>query len=156
VADGGQNVALKTAPHVPYSEELAMEICRAIATTPKGLPYICATREGFPHPDTVYEWLFLYPEFEAAYDRAKQCVTHALLDECQTIADNDDEDCLLVRRNDGQEVRTLNREFVQRSELMVKTRMQMIEKLHPKKFGRRLDLDTTIGIRHEDALAMLR
>jgi hypothetical protein len=63
---------------------------------------------------------------------------------------------LIVTRNDGREIRTLNREFVQRSDLMVKTRLTVAGKLNPRKYGDKLDANVTLGfIPYEQALAQL-
>ena len=146
----------KAAP-VPYSEEIAAAICEAVASTARGLAFICATREGFPDRSAVHEWLHAYPEFRAQYDVAKLQQADLLFDECLEIADDGSQDTKTIVRNDGREVQVMDMEWVARSKLRVETRLKMAGKLHPKKYGDKLDVDATIGfIRHEDALAQLR
>jgi hypothetical protein len=142
---------------VKYTPEVGAEICEAIATTPRGLDYLCATRAGFPHPRKVAEWLAAHPEFRKAYEIAKDRQADLLFFECLEIADDARRDTKLVTRGDGEVVETMDFEWVARSKLRVETRLKMAGKLAPKKYGEKLDINATIGaLRHEDALDQLR
>lgn len=154
---GGEVVVVRRVDPVTYSDDLAYAICDAIASTPRGIDYICATNKGFPHPRTVDRWLLENPEFRAQYEAAKLRQADLLFDQCLEIADDGSKDTMTVRRNDGREVETMDREYVERSKLKVMTRLKMVEKLNPWKYGPKLDLNAAMGfVRHEDALEQLR
>jgi len=142
---------------VEYSAEVAEAICNAIATTPRGVDFLCRTHDGFPVKSTVTNWLNEYPEFRQAYEAAKLIQADLLFDQCLEIADDGSGDTKTVTRNDGKEIEVMDLEWVARSKLRVETRLKMAGKLNPKKYGDKLDVDHVMGvIRHEDALAQLR
>jgi hypothetical protein len=146
----------RPADPVPYSDEVANAICDAIVCGSRGLAYLCATQPGFPCYRTARRWIAEKPDFRAMYDEAKMLQADLLFDEIIEIADNDSEDVLIITRNDGRQVRTLNREFVQRSDLMVRAREKVCAKLNPRKYGEKLDVNATLGfIPYEQALAQL-
>jgi len=141
---------------VAYSAELAAEICEAIATTPRGLDYLCATRADFPSSRTVVQWLERNGEFQKAYAQAKLRQADLIFDECLEIADDSSGDRKEVVRGDGSVVEVMDSEFVARSKLRCDVRFKMASKLNPRKYGDRIDLNATIGMtRQEDALAEL-
>jgi hypothetical protein len=146
----------RRAPPTRYSPEVGAAICEAIATTPRGLDYLCAARAGFPNPRTVTEWLGAHPEFRKAYEIAKDRQADLLFFECLEIADDAKRDTKIVMRGD-EPVEVMDFEWVARSKLRVETRLKMAGKLAPKKYGEKLDLTGTLGFtRHEDALEQLR
>jgi hypothetical protein len=142
---------------VEYSPEVGSAVCEAIATTPRGLHYLCANHQGFPDPRTVHRWLGAHPEFRAEYDIARLRQADLLFDECLEIADDASRDTKTITRNDGKEVEVMDFEWVARSKLRVETRLKMAGKLAPKRYGDKLELDATVGfVRYEDALDQLR
>lgn len=121
-----------------YNPDIAREICEAIATTPRGLDYICANNESFPCARTVNGWLNQEPDFLQSYLRARERQADLIFDECLEIADDSGADAAIdpktgLLRVDG--------EVIQRAKLRVDTRMRMAGKLAPKKYGERLDLN---------------
>lgn len=70
-----------------YTEELALNICRLISSG-KSLVGIC-NREGFPNRDTVYQWLYRYPDFSDNYARAREEQADYYADEVIQIADTE-------------------------------------------------------------------
>lgn len=142
---------------VEYTDEVAEAICEAVATTARGLDFICATNPDFPDARTVHRWLNDKAEFRTAYGFARQRQADLIFDECLEIADDDHGDRKEIVRNDGQVIEVMDAEFVARSKLKIETRLKMAGKLAPKKYGDKLDVNASIGFtRQEDALAELR
>ncbi len=113
---------------------------------------ICADKV-MPAISTVMGWLFngKHEGFSEQYARARQMQADALFDEALEIADDVSGDWSTDK--DGKKV--LDHEHIQRSRLRVDTRRWAAGKLAPKKYGDKLDLGGSIGIRHEDALGEL-
>jgi hypothetical protein len=154
---GGKLTVIEPRRPVAYSEAVGRAVCEAIASTPRGIDYLCATHEGFPSPRSIDNWLVEHIEFRKAYEVAKLRQADLLFDQCLEIADDSSGDTKTIKRNDGREVEVMDREWVARSDLRVRTRLQMAGKLNPKKYGPKLDIDANLGvIRHEDFLDQLK
>jgi transposase-like protein len=78
-----------------YSQEIAEQICDAIANTNDSLRVI-AKRIGVCR-DTITIWRREHPDFRAALDLARQCRLEDLHDECLEIAYNE-KDYLLAKQ----------------------------------------------------------
>lgn len=77
---------------------------------------------GMPNKGTILEWMGEHPEFAAMMEAAQATYLSVLADECVQIANQaklDDDD-----------------KAVQRAKLQIDTRMKIIEKLAPEKYGR--------------------
>lgn len=147
----------KIAEPVGFSEELAEAICEAIATTPRGLDWLCAHNPRFPTTRTIEKWRALYPDFRMALGFAKQRQGELLAYEALEIADDDTHDVEVVERRNGETETRMNFEYVARSKLKVETRLKLAAKLDPKVWGDKQDIDLNVGFtRQEDALAHLR
>ena len=148
---------MKSKALIGYTPELATAICEAVATTPRGLLFLCASNENFPPEARVSEWLRKYPEFRAEFDLAKLRQADLLFDQCLEIADDDRHDTKTITRGDGSTLEVMDFEWVARSKLKVETRLKMAGKLSPKKYGDKIDVNASVGaIRFEDALEQLR
>jgi hypothetical protein len=157
MADGTELAPVARTSGVPYSRQVGEAICVAIATTPRGLDFLCAMRSDFPDSHTVTKWLHEHAEFRAAYAQAKLDQADLIFDECLEIADDASGDRKTVTRNDGSEVEVIDQEFVARSKLRIDTRLRMAAKLSPKRYGDKLDLTAAVNFgRHEDMLDELR
>lgn len=117
-----------------YTPEKAEEICELIATTARGLDFICNTHEELPSSRTVARWLVAHEDFRQQYVRARERQADLIFDECLEIADDGSQDTKLVGA-EGEEREVQNSEWISRSKLRVDTRMRMAGKLHPKKYG---------------------
>lgn len=120
--------------------ELANAICEAIATTPRGLDYICRHNKEFPSAATVHRMLNEDKEFCESYLRARERQADLIFDECLEIADDCTNDSKYVGESGDTEV--CNNEWISRSKLRVDTRMRMAGKLAPKKYGDKVDVTT--------------
>lgn len=140
---------LKTGRPSGYNEELGNRICRATATSSKGLEHLCRENEGFPNPDTVYGWILDFPEFAEKYKKAKELQQNVLVEEMRKIADDDSND--MMQNEKGF---TGNPTAVARAKLRIDTLKWHASKLAPKVYGDKVQQEVTIT-RHEDFLKEL-
>jgi hypothetical protein len=117
-----------------FTQEIADEICERIATTPRGIDFICESDEGLPSARTVHRWLNANEAFRQSYLRARERQADLLFDQCLEIADDNSNDTKLVGA-EGAEHEAANSEWISRSKLRVDTRLRMAGKLAPKKYG---------------------
>ncbi len=134
-----------------YTKPLAVKICRRLAEG-ESLRAICADK-AMPGISTVMDWLFdgNHGEFSEQYARAREAQAEIRADEIVDIADDDTND--FTEDKDGKLV--ANSEHIQRSRLRVDARKWIAAKLLPKRYGDKLDLGGTVGLRWEDALEEL-
>jgi hypothetical protein len=106
-------------PVQPVPRETADEIVEWIEQG-KTLRDYCR-QPGKPHYNTVYQWLDKDEEFNVRFVRAREVGYEALAQECQAIAD---ENCL-------------DQVDVGRNRLRVETRLKLLAKWWPQKYGDR-------------------
>lgn len=131
-----------------YSEKLADEICEAIANTSHGLRRLCANNAHWPHRATIMRWLASNEKFRAKYQSAKELQADYIIDEMIEIADDKSQDELL----DKNENPYMNKEFVKRSELRVKTRETVAKLLAPHKYGNVPDMVLAMQRKLDEAI----
>ena len=120
-----------------YSEELAQTICESLMVG-MSLRKICEL-DDMPAISTVMQWLASNKsDFMEQYAHARQVQAEYLLDELIDIADDSSKDYVIV---DGQE--RLDQEHIQRAKLRIDTRKWNIEKLAPKRYGAKQQLEHT-------------
>ena len=118
-----------------YSEELAQVICESLMVG-MSLRKICEL-DGMPAISTVMQWLASGKDgFMEQYAHARQVQAEYLLDELIDIADDSANDYEIVN---GEE--RLNQEHIQRAKLRIDTRKWNIEKLAPKRYGNKQQID---------------
>ncbi|WNZ54796.1 hypothetical protein QT397_18195 [Microbulbifer sp. MKSA007] len=122
-----------------YSEEIAVSICTLLAEG-LSLREVCA-HDGMPDKSTVIRWLATNSEFCDQYAQAKEVSTFVMAEELLEIADDSSNDYMDRQARDGSVEEVLNPENIQRSRLRVDTRKWLMEKLKPKKYGQKLDID---------------
>ncbi len=134
-----------------YTEALAANICRRLAEG-ETLRAICRD-PAMPDKAIILRWLAdkKKADFRDQYAHAREMQADALFDEALEIADDVSGDWSTDK--DGKKV--LDHENIQPSRLRVDTRKWAAGKMAPKKYGDKLDLGGSIGIRHEDALGEL-
>jgi hypothetical protein len=127
-----------------YTEELADLICERIADG-ESLRKICAG-DSMPNKSTVFRWLAEYPDFATKYAHAREAQADTLVDEIVAIAD---EEVTMVRADkhkpgadcDAEIEVVFDQTAVARNKLRVSARQWTAEKLRPKKYGPRLEID---------------
>lgn len=97
---------------------------------------------------TFYDWMDGDPELSARFARARELGFDAIAEECLAIAEDGTNDWMERRTADGTIQPSINGEHVQRSKLRVETRLKLLAKWSPKKYGDR----TMIGSDPENPL----
>lgn len=152
-------VARKPATHKPakktgrpssFTEEKFAEICARLANG-EPLRQICRD-EHMPGWSTVYDWLDARPELSARFARARERGEDAIAQECLDIADCAKNDWMEKHGQDA-ELYKLNGEHIQRSKLRIETRLKLLAKWNPKKWGEKVDLNH--GVQPESPLSKL-
>jgi hypothetical protein len=100
-------------------------------------------QDGMPAWRTVYSWLKADEELAARFAHARELGFDAIAEEALEIADDGTNDWMKRRRQDGTEEEVVNSEHIQRSKLRIETRLKLLAKWSPKKYGEKLDLAHT-------------
>lgn len=120
-----------------FTQKAADEICESLS---KGitLAEICRG-DNMPAVRTVSNWKEANPDFKAAFARAREEGFDVIADSCLEIADDGRNDWIDRLDDDGEVVgRQLDHEHVQRSKLRIETRLKLLAKWNPKKYGEKL------------------
>lgn len=126
-----------------YSEEQrATAIGKVIAGLRKGTPLtVICSAEGMPCDDTVREWASVDEDLSRAIARAREAGFDAIAVETLAIADATEND---TRKGaNGEE--TPNSEWISRSRLRVETRLKLLAKWDPKRYGELVKLSGADG-----------
>lgn len=120
--------------------ELRQEIIDRLS---KGEPLAQICRdEWMPAWRTVYDWIDADAEFSAGIARGRQLGYDVIAQDCITIADDGTNDYMKKLADDGNEAAlAYNAEHVQRSKLRVETRLKLLAKWDPKRYGERQQVD---------------
>lgn len=95
-------------------------------------------QDGTPGWRTVYDWLEREPEFSARFARARDMGADAIAEEALEIADTPVEG---VRRETGGKDgdKEVYEDMLGHRKLQVETRLKLLAKWHPKKYGDKID-----------------
>lgn len=119
-----------------FTDGLLQEICDRLA---KGEPLAAICRDDhMPSDRTVRNWMDK-PEVSSAIARAREVGFDVIATDCLDIADDSSHDVKLVGR-DGEEREVCDTEFVQRAKLRIDTRLKLLAKWDPKRYGDKLAL----------------
>jgi hypothetical protein len=88
-----------------------------------------------PPWQTVYSWMERDASLVEAIARAREIGYDALAEECLKIADDGTNDYV-----EGERGPQLNSEHIQRSKLRIETRLKLLAKWNPKKYGERVQV----------------
>lgn len=91
-----------------------------------------------PSPTTFYTWLSEDEKKLEQYARITQIRADLIFEDMLNIADKTDKDVIVS--SDGKEI--INHNVINRDRLRIDTRKWILSKLHPKKYGDKLDLTT--------------
>lgn len=90
-----------------------------------------------PSYSSVWAWQGSIPTFSEAIVRAREAGHDAIALEALAIADDKSHDTMMVGEGDN-ERETANTEWISRSKLRVETRLKLLAKWDPKRYGERL------------------
>lgn len=145
-------VAKKMGRPTMYNLQLAERICRCISSSTDSLSKICFNNPDFPVREVIWGWRLDHPNFANMYDAAKRAQADLLAEDILAISDDSLHD-VMINPATGNE--TMNSEYVARSRLRIDTRKWIACKLLPKVYGDKVTNETTVTIKHEDALKEL-
>lgn len=118
--------------------ELCAEICARLS---KGEPLAQICRdEHMPEVRTVSDWKEADEVFAAAFARAREEGFDAIAAQCLEIADATEHDTVIVGSGDN-EREAANTEWISRSKLRVETRLKLLAKWDPKRYGEKIQTE---------------
>lgn len=121
-----------------YSPELVESICARLAT---GEPMAVICRDdGMPAYRTVKDWMDSKPDVSADIARAREEGFDAIAASTLEIADDARNDYMEASDEVNGAVYRLNGEHIQRSKLRIDTRLKLLAKWDPKRYGDRVTL----------------
>jgi hypothetical protein len=138
-----------------YTDEIGVEICQVVSTSSDGLNKLCAEREHWPIPNTIYEWRIKIKEFGDMYARAKQSQVEVLVEEIIEISDDKTNDTMYIYDDSGEMKEICNKEWIARSRLRIDSRKWLASKLAPRIYGDKIQNETTLVVKQEDAIKEL-
>lgn len=123
-----------------YRESVARAICIRLMLG-QSLNEICRI-DRYPSKPTVFAWLSKHERFLNQYRYAREIQQETHLDEMLEIADDASNDWMERTGRDGESIGwQLNGEHVNRSKLRIDTRKWIMERMAPKAFGSKQQLD---------------
>lgn len=139
----------RTGRPLEYTKDIAKEICERIASG-ESLNNICKD-DHMPDKGTVIRWAMNFEEREELkdfcnqYAQARQIQAENMSDEITDIADDGTNDWMEKQTKSGNVVVVGDHEHMQRSKLRVEARQWIAEKLLPKKFGVKQQIEHSGG-----------
>ena len=127
-----------------YNPETARIICEQLS---EGIPLrqICRENAGFPAWRTVYDWMarddalgFAGVGLSASIARARDIGYDAIAEECLQIADTIELGQKQVMTDEGSA--TTTEDMLGHRKLRIETRLKLLAKFHPAKYGDKLAL----------------
>lgn len=105
-------------------------------------------------PTTVYDWINSDKLLSERIARAREAGEEIIAQECMEIADNATNDWMEQHGQDGEAVGwKLNGDHVQRSKLRIETRLKLLAKWNPKKWGERQQIEHSGKVGLESLIA---
>jgi len=107
-------------------------------------------RDGMPNWRTVYDWIEADEDLAARIAHARDLGFDAIAEDILDIADDGTNDWVERKRKDGSVDTVVDSEHVQRSKLRIETRLKLLAKWNPKKYGDKQVVD--LGNKDGEAL----
>lgn len=127
-----------------FDQAKADAICARLAQG-ESLRKACEAEDG-PHPATILRWVDANQEFAQQYAQAREIGYSLLADEILEISD----ESAIEAKYDGEDVRLdLSATGVARNRLRVDSRKWMLSKMLPKRFGDKIDVNHSGGVKFE-------
>lgn len=103
----------------------------------EGMPLAAAARVlGIERRQTIYERMDGSARFREMMEKAREAGFDALAEECLDIADDGTLDTIETKFGPKSD-----KEWIARSKLRVETRLKLLSKWHPKKYGEKLQVE---------------
>jgi len=103
-------------------------------------------QEGKPSYGTVYDWLERDAEQNSRFARARDLGEAQILQECLEIADNTQIGEIVTSKPDGStEVKSAD--MIEHRKLRIETRLKLLAKWNPKKYGEKVEHSGEIGFK---------
>lgn len=119
-----------------FTEKIAAEICERLA---QGEPLAVICRDAhMPAVRTVGDWKLERKEFGADFARARLEGFDALAAQCLEISDNEEHDWQMTRKG-----AVTDEVAIGRAKLQVETRLKLLAKWYPTKYGDRTHMELT-------------
>lgn len=133
-----------------YTPELAAEICARLS---KGEPLtrICDD-DGMPHENSVRNWMDADAAFSVAIARAREDGFDRIAAECLEIANTPVEGVEVTTK--GESVEEKRGDMLGHRKLQIETRLKLLAKWDPKRYGERLAVDANVNMSLSDHLSM--
>lgn len=120
-----------------FTSEIANEICERLS---KGEPLASICRDDhMPAVRTVSDWKARDESFSADFACAREAGFDQIAMDCLHIADDTSHDTKLVGAK-GEEREVADTEWISRSKLRVDTRLKLLAKWDPKRYGDKVAL----------------
>lgn len=119
-----------------YTQKVADEICERISVG-ETLQSICRD-ERMPAWRTVYDWMDKHDDFAASIAHARELGYDAIAEEALRIADTPMEGQKVVTDKNGKRVE--KDDMLGHRKLQIETRLKLLAKWSPKKYGDRMDV----------------
>jgi len=130
-----------------FTPQILAEICERLSNG-EPMAQICRD-DGMPGLRTVYDWMDAMPDVSAQIARAREQGFDAIAVDALRIADDGINDKQVDA--DGRVV--VDHDVVQRSKLRVETRLKLLAKWDPKRYGDRQQVEHSGKIGLEDLVA---
>lgn len=116
-----------------FDQKVADKIIERLS---KGEPLASICRDdGMPATRTVSDWCAAHPAFGADFVRARDTGFDAIAAECLDIADEVSRDTVTTEQGERP-----NTEWISRSKLRVETRLRLLAKWDPRRYGDKMTL----------------
>jgi len=124
-----------------YTKQRADEICEWIS---KGETLAEWCRQNNIGRTTVYAWKDEHPDFAERFARARELGEEVIAESCLKIADDGSNDWIETFGDESAiKAYAYNGEHVQRSKLRVETRLKLLAKFNPKRWGEKISNELT-------------
>lgn len=120
---------------VPYSDEVFEEIIGRLAAGELYAEIERSDPERYPTLMSVYSWMNARSELKVAYGQAREVGADNVAMECISIADDSSNDAYVAYRDDGTPYAKLDNDCIKRAALRIDTRLKILAKWHPHKYG---------------------
>ncbi len=114
-----------------------------IAGLSQGKPLAEICREHDIGRSTVYDWQKDDEVLSGRIARAREIGFDAIADECMAIADDSSRDLKIVGEDERE---VCNTEFVQRAKLRIETRLKLLAKWDPRRYGDKVEHEHKGGV----------